>query len=88
MTIAAAEQFIQRSVNDPELVCQINLASDSAEIINILSGLGLLFNHEEFERAYFNVLTWCQNPEQAEAVKGVKMWWDCLGFCLGQPETR
>lgn len=88
MTLAAAQKFIQRTVSDYDLVDRINAAPDSEEIQQILSGLNLHFNHEEFEKAYFNVLTQCQTHEQAEIVKGIKMWWDCLGFCLSQPGKR
>lgn len=82
MTLPAAQQFIQRAVNDPELVERINSAPDSASVLQILSDLEMDFNYEEFERAYYNVLTWCQTHQQADAVKEIKLWWDCLGCCF------
>ena len=82
MTLDAAQKFIQRATWDSDLVDQINSASDAAEIQQILSVLHLPFNHEEFEQAYYNVLTWCQTHEQADIVKGIKLWWDCLGFSI------
>lgn len=82
MTLAAAQQFIQRAVNDRELVQRINKAADNESVRHVLSELGLDFNYVEFEQAYFNVLTWCQTYDQAEAVKEVKLWWDYLGYCL------
>lgn len=84
MTLAAAQQFIQRVIADSDLVDQINDAADSDDIRKILGDLNLPFNHEEFEQAYYNVLTWCQTYEQADIVKGIKLWWDCLGYSLSQ----
>lgn len=82
MTIDAAQQFIQQAVNDPELVSRINSAPDNTAILNILSEKEMVFDYEQFEKAYYNVLTWCQNHAQANAVKEIKLWWDCLGYCM------
>lgn len=82
MTLASAQQFIQRAVNDPALVQEINAAPDHEEIEQILTTHQFSFNGEHFEQAYFNVLTWCQTHEQADAVKEVKLWWDCLQQCM------
>ena len=79
MTIAAAQKFIQQAVNDSGLIQRINAAPNEEGVREILAELGMEFNLEEFEMAYYNVLTWCQTHEQAEAVKEVKLWWDCLG---------
>ncbi|MHC4553090.1 MAG: Nif11-like leader peptide family RiPP precursor [Planctomycetota bacterium] len=84
MTIAMAQQFIERVVNDKALADQINAAPDSEAIQTTLSDLGYCFNHEEFEKAYYNVLTNCQTYGQAEFIKGIKLWWDCLGYCFSQ----
>ena len=82
MSLDAAQKFIQRAVSDSDLVDQINSAADSTEIQQILFDMNLSFNHEEFEQAYYNVLTWCQTHEQADIVKGIKLWWDCLGYSM------
>lgn len=87
MTLAAAQQFIQRAVNDREMVCRINSAANRYEVRQILSELDLCFDQDEFEPAFFNVLTWCRTFEQAEAVKEVKMWWDFLGIYLERSEN-
>ena len=88
MTIAAAQKFILKAVQEPELVSRINAADDEAEIRDILSQEQFIFNHDEFEKAYFNVLTWCQTSEQAEVVEEIKMWWDYLGICLNRSENN
>lgn len=86
MTIAAAESFIRRAVSGPELVQRINTATDRAAVNEIFSEFDISFTQEEFEQAYFNLLTCCQIIEQAKAVKEVKLWWDCLGYALDQHE--
>ena len=88
MTLAAAQHFIQQSINDPTLVRQINAAADSASVRQILSELEMDFNYEEFEQAYYNVLTWCHTHQQADAVKEIKLWWDCLGISLVQSQQE
>jgi hypothetical protein len=85
MTLAAAQTFIQAVVNDPELVTRINLADDIAALQGILSELEMAFSDEEFEQAYFNVLTWCRTFQQAEAVKEIKLWWNGLRYCMIHP---
>jgi hypothetical protein len=82
MTLAAAQQFIQRAARDSETVCRINAASDKTAIQGILTELELNFGPEEFELAYYHVLTWCRTHEQAEVVKEIKVWWDYLQFTL------
>lgn len=78
MTLVSAQQFLQRTVNDPALVQKINTAPDRDAIEQILAEHHFSFNDEQIEQAYYNVLTWCQTHEQAETVKEVKLWWDCL----------
>ena len=85
MTLDAAQKFIVAAVQEPELVERINLAADSEGVKRILAENDFEFNYEEFEKAYFNVLTWCQNIDQANAVEQVKAWWDFLGSCLDNP---
>jgi D-lyxose ketol-isomerase len=84
MTVSSAQQFIQHTVIDPSLVQRINAASDKTEIEEILREIKYEFNYEQFDKAYFNVLTWCQTHEQAQAVKEVKLWWDCLGYYMAK----
>ena len=88
MTLDAAQQFIQRAVNDRDLVEQINSASDAQQVQQILSKLNLHFNYEEFEQAYWNVLTWCQTYQQAEAVKEIKLWWDFLSAAFARTKRN
>lgn len=83
MSLDAAQKFIVTAAADQTLVQTINEAGDDVAIRQILAENGFEFNYEEFEKAYFNVLTWCQTVEQASAVKEVKQWWDCLGGFLG-----
>lgn len=87
MTLAAAQKFIQQAVNDPNLVCRINSAPDKATVQRILGDLELNFDDEEFEPAYFNVLTWCQTHDQAAAVQEVGQWWSCLSQILASSDS-
>jgi hypothetical protein len=87
MTIAAAELLIRQAVSDPEWVQRINAAADRAAVNELFFALDISFNHEEFEQACFNLLTSCQVIEQAEAVKEVKLWWNCLEYILAKPDT-
>jgi hypothetical protein len=85
MTLAAAQQFIQRAINDPDMVSRMNAAPDGTAIRQILEQMNLPFDKEEFDPAYVNMLTWCQTHEQAEAVKEIRVWWDFLWFTLQGP---
>jgi hypothetical protein len=69
-------------VKDPDLVCHINSAADKSEVQRILNKCSLNFDEDEFEPAYFNVLTWCQTHDQAEAVQEVGQWWTYLMHIL------
>ena len=86
MTLAAAQAFIQRAVSDHDMVDRIQTATDDHEVRQILIEMGFEFNHEEFEQAYYNVLTWCQTESQADHVKEIKLWWDCMGYFFGVVE--
>lgn len=78
MTIASAQSFIQRTVNDYELIQRLNTAADSKAFDKILGENGFEFDSDEFYAAFTNVLTWCQTQQQADAVNEVKFWYDCL----------
>lgn len=84
MTIAAAESFILRAVADPVLVQRINAAPDKNAVNEIISELSLNFDADQFQKAYFNLLTSCQTELQANGVKEVKLWWDCLEYSFQQ----
>ena len=84
MTLASAQQFIQRAVNDTDLVYRINSAPDREAVRKILNELNLSFEPDEFEPAFLNVLTWCQTYEQVQAVKEIKTWWSLLMFALDE----
>lgn len=88
MTVAAAESFIRRAISDHALVQRINASSDKAAINEIFLQLQLNFDPEEFEQGYFKLLTHCRIIEQAEAVREVKLWWDCLGYTLENPKEE
>ncbi len=87
MTIAAADSFIRQTMARPVLVQQINMIPDKAGLKRNLAELNLSFNRDEFETAYTNLLTCCQTIEQAESLKEIKLWWDCLEYTLEQAET-
>ena len=86
MTIASAESFIRQVISTPALVQRLNAAPDRAAIKEIISELGPGFDTDQFQQAYFNLLTHCQADTQAELIKEVKLWWDYLEFTLSSTE--
>ena len=78
MTIAAAQSFIQRAVNDYPLIQILNTALDLDEFNQMLAEIDLEFDSEEFEAAFCNVLGWCQTQQQADAVNEIKQWYNFL----------
>ena len=76
MSIAKAQEFIQRGMRDTALRTQLNGVSDQAELTACLEEHGLGFTYPEFDSAYHHLLTLCQTEGQAEYLKEFKMWWD------------
>ncbi len=85
MTTAGAQKFIQQTLWDRDLVCQVNGASDREALAPLLVERDMSFNYEEFEESCNHLLTQCQTHEQAETIKEIKLWWDCLGCAMGPP---
>lgn len=83
MTITAAQKFIQQALWDRDLVRQANGAPDRATLARMLGERDMAFSYEEFEDSCNHLLTQCQTQEQAETVKEIKLWWDCLGCAMG-----
>lgn len=82
MSISDAQNFIQRAMAESDLVERINDAPDVPAVQDILTKEGYSFNADEFEEAYTHLLTQCQFEEQADCLKGVRMWWEFLGQAL------
>ena len=79
MTIGDALAFIKRSLSDSALRSKLNGAESKSEIEKILADELLSFNSNEFEDAYNHKLTECQEEEDADQLKELKLWWDILG---------
>lgn len=83
MTVANAQKFIKQGLGDRELRDRLNSASDLSELQKILEDENLGFSPNEFDEAFYNVLTECQSTEAADQVKEFKMWWEFLGQTFG-----
>ncbi len=79
MTIGNALAFIKRSLNDSILRDRLNGASDKEEFDRVLAEEYLNFSSHEFDEAFNHKLTECQEEEEAEQLKELKLWWDLLG---------
>ena len=82
MTIGDALAFIKRSLSDSELRKRLNGAESKAELQQILAEELISFDPNEFDEAYNHKLTECQEEEEADQLKELKLWWDLLGQVL------
>lgn len=78
MTIGNAMAFINRGMTDSKLRERLNTASSIQVRDDILAEERLLFSQHDFEEAYRNRLTACQQAESADQLKEFKMWWELL----------
>lgn len=85
MTIANALTFIKRGQKESGLRSALNRASNELNFSSILINENLRFSFHEFEQAFSMKLVNCQEPEEAEALRSFKMWWDFL--CMGHTRT-
>jgi hypothetical protein len=76
MTIGKAKEFIQRGMQDSALRERLNGASNAEAINTILKQEDLIFSASDFDEAFHNLLTQCQEKEQADQLREYKMWWD------------
>lgn len=85
MTISNALIFIQRGQRENRLRQRLNAASNLFELQKILAMEQLKFSEQEFDQAYHIQLVKCQDVEEAEQLKGFKMWWTLLHKFLKDP---
>ena len=86
MTIGNAVAFIKRGMTDSDLRERLYTASSIQARDEILADEDLLFSQQEFDEAYHNRLTLCQQAEEADQLKEFKMWWTILAQFL-EPGT-
>lgn len=85
MTISNALIFIQRGQRENMLRQRLNAASNIFELKKILAMEQLNFSEQEFDQAFQLQLVKCQDVEEAEQLKGFKMWWTLLLKFLQTP---
>jgi hypothetical protein len=78
MSIGEAKAFIHRGMQDRDLRNRLNASGGPEDMLAILEREKLVFTYSEFDEAYHNLLTQCQEEEQAEQLKDFKMWWDLI----------
>lgn len=78
MTIGKARTFIKQGLKDHKLRKRLNLASTPPEFQKILSDKNLKFSAHDFDEAFHNLLTQCQEADDAEQLKEFRMWWILL----------
>ena len=76
MSIANAKKFVRTAMTDKTVRDAVNSASNFEEVQSTLAERNLEFTYPEFDEAYHNLLTQCQEEEQADQLKEFKMWWD------------
>ena len=84
MTISNALAFINRGLEDSNIREQLNSTSSSEEMNQVLKKENFSFTREDFDTAFYQKLTECQETEDADQVKEFRMWWDLL-FQLMNP---
>jgi hypothetical protein len=82
MTIGNALSFIKRSFNDADLRERLNGAVNKEELSRILAEEYITFSDHDFDNAFNHRLTECQEIDEAEQLKELKLWWDLLGQIL------
>jgi len=82
MTIGNALAFIKRSLSDTDLRDRLNGASSKEEFDRVLADEFLNFSTHDFDEACNHKLTQCQEADEAEQLKELKLWWDLLGQIL------
>ena len=60
----------------------LNGAESKEDLDSILAEKSMSFSAPEFEEAYNHTLTLCQESDEAEQLKELKMWWYLLGQLL------
>lgn len=88
MTICNALSFIKRCLNDADLRGRLNGAVSRDDLDLILANEFLTFSASDFNEAYNHKLTECQEAEEAEQLKELKLWWELLGQILDPPKCK
>ena len=78
MTVHNAMVFIEKGLNDTSLRQRLNSASSRKEIQDVLADDQMIFADNEFDDAFYTLLTQCQTAEKADQLREFKMWWNFL----------
>jgi hypothetical protein len=76
MTIGHAKNFIQHGLQEGTLRTRLNASTNATEIFTVLKKENLAFSTQDFDEVFHNLLTQCQEREQADQLRVFKMWWD------------
>ena len=88
MTISNALIFIQRGQQENQLRQRLSAASSILELQKLLMIEQLKFSEQDFDQAFHLLLVKCQEVEEAEQLKGFKMWWTLLHKFLQTPSVK
>jgi ABC-type molybdate transport system ATPase subunit len=88
MTISNALIFIQRGQQENQLRQRLNAAPSILELQKALMIEQLEFSEQDFDQAFHLLLVKCQEVEEAEQLKGFKMWWTLLHNFLQTPPIK
>ena len=78
MTVHDASVFIERGLYDTPLRARLYSASSKVDLYDVLASEGLVFVDNEFDDAFYALLTQCQTEEKADQLREFKMWWNFL----------
>ena len=78
MTVHNAMVFIEKGLHDPSLRQRMNSASNRKELQDVLESEQMIFVDNEFDDAFYALLTQCQTVEKADQLREFKMWWHFL----------
>lgn len=88
MTISNALIFIQRGQQENKLRQCLSTASNMMELQKLLMIEQLEFSKQDFDQAFHLLLVKCQEVEEAEQLKGFKMWWTLLHKFVQTPSDK
>ena len=78
MSIGNARKFMQAAMTDKALRTALNAAPGHEARQAELGERELSFTDAEFDEAFRSLLVQCQTEDAADALQGVRMWWEML----------
>lgn len=78
MSITSALGFIEQGLKDSAFRGRLNSASIETELNDVLAKEEFIFSKADFNNAFLQRLTRCQETEEAEQLKEFKLWWGLL----------